>query len=269
MLPQGKMAAGGMKMYSIREKIRQILRSPCPLCGLMAVGGDLCLACENKVRFDFDVRHHCPRCLYQAPVAPSVADTIQASATDTSSVGLCATCTQRAGTDTPAYSRAVAGIYFAPPGDQLMRCFKAQGRLTDAGLFARLLWRNMRTVKPPLPRLEALVPIPSSRDAILKRGMNPAGEIARELAGLSGIPLRGEWLRRTRETTSQKSLDLRSRQESVRGLYAVPVRLGSRWVGLVDDVLTTGSTLEQASGELLRAGASGVVALVAARTLAK
>lgn len=244
-------------MYSIREKIRRILRAPCPLCGLAAVGGDLCHPCENEVRFKFDARRHCHRCLYQAP--PTGLELLPTSR------ALCEVCCQRPST----YTRAMAGIHFAVPGDQLMRRFKAQGRLTEAGLFARLLWRNMQAACPVLPPLTALVPIPSSREAMLRRGLNPAGEIARELAGLSGVPFRGAWLRRTRETSSQKNLGWHARQESVCGLYegCIPVRGG--WIGLVDDVLTTGSTLEAASAALLRAGAQGVIALVAARTLAK
>ena len=244
-------------MYSIREKIRRILRSPCPLCGLAAIGGDLCFPCEGDVLFVFDAQRHCPRCLSQA--RPVRLEQISESR------AFCEACCQRPLT----YARAVVGIHFAAPGDQLMRRFKAQGRLTDAGLFARLLWRNMQTVSPALPKLTALIAIPSSREAMLQRGMNPAGEIARELSGLSGVPSRGGWLRRTRETQSQKNLDWRGRQESVRGLYEGRVPVGGCWLGLVDDVLTTGSTLEAASAALLAAGAQGVVALVAARTLAK
>lgn len=246
-----------MKMYSIREKIRQILRTSCPLCGLSAMGGDLCQLCEKDVRFVFDARRQCVRCLFQEPLA------MPAACVESSM--LCGACQLR----TATYARAIAGVRFAPPGDQLMRRFKAQGRLVDAGLFARLLWRNMQGAQPALPVLEALIPIPSSREAILQRGMNPAGEIARELAHLSGVPLRGGWLGRTRDSNRQKTLSLQARKDSVRGLYIGRVRLQGGWVGLVDDVLTTGSTLEQASEALLQAGAQGVIALVAARTLAK
>jgi len=246
-----------MKMYSIREKIRQILRTSCPLCGLKAMGGDLCTFCEQEVRFVFDAGRHCERCLFQEARTSSVSFIAPR--------GLCAACHQRPTT----YTRAIAGVHFAPPGDQLMRRFKAQGRLTDAGLFARLLWRNMQCAMPALPTLQVLVPIPSSREAMLQRGLNPAGEIARELAWLSRVPLRGGWLGRTRESHRQKTLDWKARQDSVRGLYIGRECVKGCWVGLVDDVLTTGSTLEEASEALLRAGAQGVIALVAARTLAK
>jgi len=245
-------------MYSIREKIRRILRVPCPLCGLAAVGGDLCPPCESEVIFVFDARRHCQRCLHATQHLAGVEQIVEPRV-------LCEPCCHRPLT----YARAVTGIHFAAPGDQLMRRFKAQGRLTDAGMFARLLWRNMQTACPALPKLTALIAIPSSREAMLQRGMNPAGEIARELSGLSGVPLKGDWLRRTRETRSQKNLDWRARQESVRGLYEGRVPVSGCWLGLVDDVLTTGSTLESASAALLAAGAQGVVALVAARTLAK
>ena len=221
------------------------------------MGGDLCQLCEKDVRFVFDAHRQCVRCLFQ--------ELREMPSSRVESGVLCGTCQLNA----PTYARAIAGVRFAPPGDQLMRRFKAQGRLTDAGLVARLLWRNMQCAKPPLPVLEALIPIPSSREAILQRGMNPAGEIARELARLSGVPLRGGWLGRTRESSRQKRLNLQARKDSVRGLYAGRVRLQGGWVGLVDDVLTTGSTLEQASEALLQAGAQGVIALVAARTLAK
>jgi len=167
------------------------------------------------------------------------------------------------------YTRVVAGMHFTVPGDRLMRAFKTQGRLTDAGLFARLLWRNMKNFDADIPTLQALVPIPSGREAMLQRGQNPAGEIARELAGLSGVPLKRGLLARTREVSRQKTLGWHARQNSTQGLYVCPVPLWGGWVGLVDDVLTTGITLERASEALLRAGAEGVVALVAARTLAK
>lgn len=240
-------------MYSIREQIRRVLRSPCPLCDLKALGGDLCGPCEQLVQFHYDARRHCWRCL-------GVIDPTGARLKP-----LCAPCAGRPAT----YLRLIAGMHYAPPGDRLMRSFKAQGRLTEAGLFARLLWRNIRHDALDLPPLSALVPIPSGREAMLQRGLNPAGEIARELSRLMRVPLKRALLSRTREVSQQKTLNWQARQTSTLGLYSGAGGLEGKWVGLVDDVLTTGGTLESASEALLNAGACGVIALVAARTLAK
>jgi predicted amidophosphoribosyltransferase len=244
-------------MYSIREKIRRVLVSPCPLCGLQAMGGDLCAPCEQEVRFEYDPLIYCWRCL-------GVLDQAQ-TFFGSSLRPHCVTCREQPHT----YTHAITGMHFTDPGDRLMRSFKAQGRLTDAGLFARLLWRNMDEVRAGQLMLAALVPIPSGREAMLQRGLNPAGEIARELANLSGVPLRRELLLRTREGSRQKTLALGARRESARGLYECPQLINGGWIGLVDDVLTTASTIESAAQALLCAGAQGVVALVAARTLAK
>lgn len=240
-------------MYSIRERIRRMLPSRCPLCDLKAQGGDLCAPCEQGVMFKYDARRHCERCSGGIDHPLCLA------------LRLCVACRARPVT----YTRAIVGMHYAPPGDRLMRGFKSQGRLIEAGLFARLLWRNVKQHEAPLPSLSALVPIPSGRAAMLQRGLNPAGEIARELSHLLAVPLRRNLLCRVREVPQQKTLDWRARKLSTSGLYVCPVPLQGAWVGLVDDVLTTGGTIESASEALLGAGAAGVIALVAARTLAK
>lgn len=160
----------------------------------------------------------------------------------------------------------VAGAYYAQPADRLMRAFKEGGQLNHAGLFARLLWNAMRSHQPILPGLAALVPIPSDLRAARRRGFNPAGELAVELSRLSRLPLRRLWLTRTRSGESQKSLDRIARRRSVFDLYRCDIPLPDAWVGVVDDVTTTGSTLEAAAYALRQAGARGVVGLVGAKT---
>ena len=151
----------------------------------------------------------------------------------------------------------------------LIRRFKEGARLAYAGLFARLLWGSLqaRAVGDPrLAQLGALVPIPSSQSALRRRGFNPAGELARELARISGYPLQHNWLRRTRETSTQKTLDAQARRNSVRGLYVCASALPRAWIGVVDDVVTTGSTMDTAARALLSAGPAGVIGLAAAHT---
>jgi ComF family protein len=151
----------------------------------------------------------------------------------------------------------------------LIQSFKEGARLAYAGMFARLLWGRLQAAASgPQAKVafSALVPIPSSQSALRRRGFNPAGELARELARLSGHPVRHAWLTRTRETTTQKTLSARARRASVSDLYTCPNAVPPVWVGVVDDVVTTGSTMNTAARALLSAGAAGVIGLAAAHT---
>ena len=244
-------------MYSIRAKVLRKLPSACPLCGLSARGGDLCRGCSQ----DF------VGCVRSQPRCDVCLDPLQASIEypHRKPEVHCARCREVA----PPYDCLVAAIDYAYPGDLLIQRFKEGGHLAYAGLFARLIWdawkarehASMRT-----PSLGALVPIPASQRALSRRGFNPAGELACELARLSRCSLKREWLSRTRESTYQKTLDLAARRKSVQGLYVCEHALPGIWVGLVDDVVTTGSTVRTAALALRHAGAAGVVALAAAHT---
>ncbi len=271
-------------MYSISQKILRSLPAACPLCGLGARGGDLCAGCAQDLELPVNVQARCHVCFEAVPGAAvshassegdEQAKILEASGTSewlaTGEIaGLvpavrCARCLRQP----PAYSRLVAAIEYSYPGDMLIQRFKEGARLDYAGLFARRLWSRLQThsrVCQTKASLSALVPIPSSQSALKRRGFNPASELARELARLSGYPLRQEWLIRTREACTQKTLDARARRDSVEGLYACQRAVPFVWVGLVDDVVTTGSTMHTAARALLSAGAAGVVGLAAAHT---
>ena len=290
--PQSK----GNKMYSIQRKFLKRLSAECPLCGLTARGGDLCAGCSSDLAGYLDSHTRCEVCfevllLSSAPVAsaeprqtadtshtshtphtphtPHTADTAEPLEAPGYSAGAPAVRCSRCQCCPPAYSSLVAAIEYAYPGAMLIQHFKEGARLAHAGLFARLLWGRLRARAASRQHnapVGVLVPIPSSQSGLRRRGFNPAGELARELARLSGYPLRQEWLIRTREASTQKTLDARARRNSVDGLYVCPHAVPPVWVGVVDDVVTTGSTMDTAARALLVAGAAGVIALAAAHT---
>lgn len=121
--------------------------------------------------------------------------------------------------------------------------------------------------RAPGPAPEALVPIPLHPARLRTRGFNPAAELAAPLARALGIPHARRLLERVRDTPSQTGLSRRQRRRNVAGAFRVcpgarvPARL---W--LVDDVTTTGSTLEEAARTLRQAGARHIVGLCVART---
>lgn len=131
--------------------------------------------------------------------------------------------------------------------------------------------RAVASYTPPVPGAGRqqpvwVVPVPASRRALAVRGFNPAAEIGRDLALRLGLSWRPEVLRRVREGGFQKGLSRHERRAGVAGLYACAMPVAGRAMLVVDDVMTTGSTLHAVAGVLKAAGAARVWCAVAART---
>jgi ComF family protein len=144
----------------------------------------------------------------------------------------------------------------------LVQGLKFRGELALAPLLGRLLAARL----PRGTRVDFIVPVPLSRARLRARGFNQALEIARALAAATGCKLAPLLAERSRDTPPQLDLPLEERARNVRGAFRcaqVPERAE---IALVDDVMTTGATLEELAAALKRAGAARVVNWVVART---
>jgi ComF family protein len=112
-----------------------------------------------------------------------------------------------------------------------------------------------------------LVPVPLSKKKLKWRGFNQAEEIAKELANFLKIPLISDCLNKIKETKDQVELSEKERRENVRGVFFVKNRekIVGRNILLVDDVFTTGATMEEAARVLKEAGAKKIVGIVVAK----
>ena len=143
-------------------------------------------------------------------------------------------------------------------------------KFADMDYLARPLGRHMAGRLGPIAfahRADLIVPVPLHIWRRLRRGYNQAELLAREISGFSGLPLDARVLRRRRAGRRQLGLSRRERRRSLAGCFAAEqARARGRTILLIDDVVTTGATLETCARVLLDAGALGVVGCVLART---
>ncbi len=119
---------------------------------------------------------------------------------------------------------------------------------------------------PELSACDLLVPVPLHHRRLAWRGFNQSRELSRLVAARRNLPIRQEALVRVRQTVPQMELDRSQRAQNIRGAFAArPEVVAGRTALLVDDIMTTGSTLEECARMLLAAGASAVHVLVLAR----
>jgi ComF family protein len=169
----------------------------------------------------------------------------------------------------PAFDATIAAADYAPPVDQLVLALKFGNRLTLAPLFARML--RDAVLRGPgfaLPMQLTAVPLGSRR--LMERGFNQALEIARPMSRALGIPLEPQLVMRLRDTPAQALLHPDERRQNIRNAFIVRANamdtVRGRHIGVMDDVMTTGETLNELAATLKRFGAARVTNFVFART---
>jgi ComF family protein len=157
---------------------------------------------------------------------------------------------------------AVMALRFAPPADDMIRQLKYHGVIANARVLGVLLAQAVDERASVLPRL--LVPVPLHGARLRERGFNQAAALARYAGRMLGIPIAPAVVRRVRDTPSQTSMSMAERRRNVRGAFAVngarALRrlLAAGHVAIVDDVITTGSTLKELQSLLLESGVARV-----------
>ncbi|WP_235830125.1 ComF family protein [Algihabitans albus] len=168
----------------------------------------------------------------------------------------------------PAYDRARAVMRYDEGSRSLVLRFKHADRTEATPAFARWM---ARAGAVQLEACDVIAPVPLHRWRLLRRRYNQAALLAHQLGRLSGKAVVPDLLLRRRNTPSQGRLSRGQRRLNVRGAFAVAPRRSGQVVGasilLIDDVLTTGATLEACARALKRAGAARVEVLTLARAV--
>jgi ComF family protein len=234
------------------NRLPAVVPSSCALCG-MTGRESICAGCHRQ--FFSKPIHRCIQC------ATALSDT---------SVARCGECLRQP----PAFDATIVAADYAPPIDQLVLALKFGSRLALAPLFASMLRDAMLHSREKNTSLPAyLTAVPLGRQRLADRGFNQALEIAKPLSRSLGIPLLARLVSRSRETQAQSLLHPQERHQNIRHAFIVTHdfadRIQGQHIGVVDDVITTGETLNELAATLKRFGAARVTNFVFARTLPK
>ena len=209
----------------------------CLLCGAEGAPELLCPACIADLPA---LAESCPRCALPSPAA-----------------ALCGSCLKLP----PHFDATLALWRYEFPCDGLVQALKYRARLALAGFFAR------SHASRPMPEVDLIVPMPLHPKRLAERGFNQALEIARGLARHLGRPIEPRGVLRVKDTLPQTVLPYEERAKNVRGAFLCRLDLSGASVAVLDDVMTTGATLNELARALKRAGATRVENLVIARTV--
>lgn len=173
--------------------------------------------------------------------------------------GFCSACGQR-----PHACRLIrAAFLYRGPIPSLVHAFKYRGRVGAARSAGRWLAEHWQRF-PELGGCDTLVPVPLHPKRLRERGYNQAALLAAELFLTSGMPVR-DLLQRRRATRPQWNLDQARRRRNLAGAFLAGPEAQGKIPLLIDDVCTSGTSLEECAQALLAAGALGVYAYVFAR----
>ena len=233
-----------------RLALNALLPPTCLRCRTsVGVAGTLCGDCWQAV--DFISPPMCECCGYPFELMPA-------------ETPYCGACLRRQ----PAFDRARAAMAYDSGSRDLVLGFKHADRTEGAPAFAAWMARAAADL---LGEADLIVPVPLHRWRLLRRRYNQAALLANALGKREDVPVLADALIRTRNTGSQGAMTTDGRWRNVRGVFALARRarphVADRRILLLDDVMTTGATLEACARTLKKGGAAGVDVVTLARVV--
>ncbi len=224
-------------------KIKQfLLPQDCELCGVALKANSDLGTCEPCLA---DLPWHqqscCPQCALPSFNGAVCGDCLQSS---------------------PDFDSTIALFSYSFPADRMIQKLKYQSSLQLGELFGKLLARRYFNS----PKL-LIIPMPLHPQRLNERGFNQSLEIAKVLAKITGYPLDYTSCQRTKFSPPQASLPLKDRIKNMKNAFACNTDLSGQHVLLLDDVMTTGASLNELAKTCKKAGALSVSCAVIARTL--
>ena len=223
-----------IKMFSVLQ--RSFLPYTCVVCDLPGSGRqDLCVLCNNDLPWLQTACQHC---------AQPLANTEAIS---------CGHCLKYP----PFFDRTLALFHYHIPVDQFIIRLKFQNKLLYGKLLGELFLEKLMVLgikeKP-----DFILPVPLHKQRLCERGFNQALEIARPIAKAMKIPIATTLAQRIRDTKAQSLIPADQRYKNIKNSFVITENLVEKHIAIIDDVMTTGHTVNELSKALRKAGAAKI-----------
>lgn len=238
-------------MSLLADIINVFLPPRCIKCGtVLANDVGLCPECFNEI--NFITAPYCQKCGQPFETAPA------------SSKILCASCLKN--TKTP-FRLSRSAVCYDEASKPLLLAFKFHDRTDNAKTFAK--WLNSSGRDIWTEGIDLIVPVPLHYTRLIKRRYNQSALLAAELKKITGLAVDYTSVVRHKKTRPQVEFSGHERVKNVKGVFSVkhPEKIKGKRIVLIDDVMTTGSTLKECAQAMLSAGALSVDALTVARVV--
>lgn len=173
---------------------------------------------------------------------------------------ICPDCQQKP----PVFQTAFIPFQYRQPIDQLIWKFKFRNDLVSGKLLADLFVKRLLESEKVFP--EILIPVPLHPSRMRNRGYNQALWLAKQIQKSTGIPVNSQLVTRTLKTPPQHELDMHKRRTVLQHAFRVNHELHHQHIAIVDDVLTTGSTINEIARRIDSSGRIKIEAWALART---
>mgnify|MGYP002554972021 CR=1 FL=1 len=181
---------------------------------------------------------------------------------------LCGDCIKKL----PSFDQTIVATDYEPPLDQLVHLLKFRTNLAMAPIMGKLIYKAIENNGHPV-RPDYLIAVPLGKQRLIERGFNQSLEIAKTLSRSLKVDLVFNLVERSRETEKQSTISFKERKKNVRNAFRIVEAnrhlIDNSHIGIIDDVMTTGDTLEEIAVLLKKAGAGRITNFVFARTLPK
>jgi ComF family protein len=218
-----------------------------------------CLLCNEATQTTLTL---CVQCLAQLPWLSQTCSRCALPLEGVILLTECGQCLQQQ----PPFQRTIALFEYKPPIDKLINDFKFHARLTSGHVLGKLLAKKIRVSYSGQALPELIIPIPLHTSRLRQRGYNQAVELARPIAHALQIPINRYDCQRTKSTLPQSKISALERRKNLRNAFYCPP-LTAQHVAIIDDVVTTTSTVREFAKMLQKAGVKKIDVWCIARTI--